>query len=109
MEDDVLLKDYNKHVNVEMFYCNNVNYKDYGKWYLFRDTFPLLTEKQTFIEVLCNGNPTFHSIWWHDDNTIRIRDYDFHRELLLWQLNECLNLYWRYVPDPPGNCGYDVG
>ena len=86
-----------------------VNVADFGRWVQFKNSYPILLGKQTFIEVLCsNGNPTIHSIWYENDN-IRIRDYDFHRELLLWRLDECIELYWRYMPDPPGNYGYSVG
>jgi hypothetical protein len=107
MEDEkITFEEYNRNLNIKFFDFH----RDYGKWYQFKETFPLITEKQTFIEVLCDdGNPTFHSIWLNDDGTIRIRDYDFHRELLMWKLDECMDLYWRYVPDPPGNCGYSVG
>lgn len=105
MENEkILLTDYNKLVNQE---C--VTLKDYGKWIQFKESFPILTQTNTFIEVLLNnGEPTIHSIWC-DNNTVRIRDYDFHQELLLWHLDECMELYWRYMPDPPGNCGYSVG
>lgn len=106
MEDDkVLITDYNKFVKLY-----NLDTTDYGKWIQFKESFPILSKTQTFIEVLCeNGNPTIHSIWWETDNTIKIRDFDFHRELLIWHLEECMELYWRYMPDPPGNCGYNVG
>ena len=103
-KEKILLTDYNKLVKQEYVTLN-----DYGKWIQFKESFPILTQTNTFIEVLLNnGEPTIHSIWC-DNNTVRIRDYDFHRELLLWHLDECMELYWRYMPDPPGNCGYSVG
>lgn len=103
-EEKISLTEYNKLVNQKY-----VNIYDFGKWVQFKDSYPILLDKQTFIEVLCNdGNPTIHSIWC-DNDTVRIRDYDFHRELLIWHLNECEELYWRYMPNPPGNCGYSVG
>ena len=106
MEDEkVSLTEYNKLVNPNYIEINN-----FGKWVQFKNSFPMLIGRQTFIEILCdNGNPTIHSIWCDENNTVRIRDYDFHRELLLWHLEECFNLYWRYMPDPPGNYGYSVG
>lgn len=103
-EDKITTAEYFKYINP-----NYVDINNYGKWVQFKDSFPILLDKQTFIEVLCdNGNPTIHSFWC-ENNTVKIRDYDFHRELLIWQLNECKELYWRYMPDPPGNCGYSVG
>jgi hypothetical protein len=106
MEDDKLnYIDYCKFVQPQY-----VDTTDLGKWVQFKDSYPILIGKQTFIEVLCDdGNPTIHSIWLGTDNTVRIRDFDFHRELLIWHLEECMELYWRYMPDPPGNCGYSVG
>ena len=102
--EKILLTDYNKLVKQEYVTLN-----DYGKWIQFKESFPILTQTNTFIEVLLdNGEPTIHSIWC-DNNIVRIRDYDFHQELLLWHLDECMELYWRYMPDPPGNCGYSVG
>ena len=103
-KEKILLTDYNKLVKQEYVTLN-----DYGKWIQFKESFPILTQTNTFIEVLLdNGEPTIHSIWC-ENNIVRIRDYDFHRELLLWHLDECMELYWRYMPDPPGNCGYSVG
>lgn len=105
MEDDkITTAEYFKHINP-----NYVDINNYGKWIQFKESYPILLDKQTFIEVLCNdGNPTIHSIWC-ENGIVRIRDHDFHRELLLWRLDECMELYWRYMPDPPGNYGYSVG
>ena len=88
----------------------NLNAKDYGTWHQFKDTFPPVDSlKGTTFEVLLdNGDPTFHCVFVFEGN-VRIRDYDFNQELLEWRLDDCMDLYWRFVPDPPGNYGYSVG
>jgi hypothetical protein len=30
-------------------------------------------------------------------------------QIMFFENNICTDLYWRYVPDPPVNCGYNVG
>lgn len=84
---------------------------DYGKWIHFQESYPPLQDEPyngVVIEILHKGNPYFHSIF-HDGERVFLRCYDWHNDLLEWKLPEFTNDYWRFVPSPPANEGYDVG
>lgn len=84
---------------------------DYGKWIKFSDSFPPLKEGKysgTDFEILYEGNPYFHTVF-HNGEYVCFRDYDMTTDLLEMQLPEYMECYWRYIPNPPGNEGYDCG
>lgn len=97
-------------------YMNLINQKiisevDYGKWINFEESYPPLKDKPydgVIIEILHRGNPFFHSIF-HNGKRVFLRCYDWNEELLEWRNPDYTNDYWRFVPDPPENEGYDVG
>lgn len=81
---------------------------DYGKWINFEESYPPLKDKHVLIEILHNGNPYFHSIF-HDGKKVFLRCVDWHNDLLEYRDPDYTSDYWRFVPAPPGNEGYDVG
>ena len=100
--------DYLKRVHLEK--CTPI---DYGKWIKFDDSFPPVFSKKpwqgTIIEILLeDGRAIFESVFRTDTGEIRFHDIDISREFLEWQLPEYFELYWRFVPDPPGNFGYSA-
>lgn len=84
---------------------------DYGKWINFEESYPPLKDKPykgVLIEILHEGDPYFNSIF-HDGERVFLRRFDWHNDLLEYRDPNCTSDYWRFVPDPPGNEGYDVG
>lgn len=100
------LEEYIRHVDSSKF-----DEKDYGKWVLFSESYPPIRMKPyhgvTIEFLLDSGNPTFDSVFLCEDGEVRFKDIDTTTEALVFGLYE--NLYWRFVPDPPGNYGYNVG
>lgn len=84
---------------------------DYGRWINFQESYPPISIDKyqgTMIEILHRGNPYFHSVF-HNGETVRLRCYDWSMDLFVYNDPEYTNDYWRFVPPPPGNEGYDVG
>lgn len=84
---------------------------DYGRWINFQESYPPLKKRKhdsTFIEILHEGNPYFHSIF-HNGERVWLSNYEWHNDLFEFGLPEFTNDYWRFIPSPPGNEGYDVG
>jgi hypothetical protein len=84
----------------------------FGKWVKFSDSFPPVSDKEydgIIIETLFEGNPSFHSVFMTQDGDVAFLDYDFNNEFFEYGGWSYLNLYWRFVPEPPGNEGYDCG
>lgn len=85
---------------------------DFGKWVKFSDSFPPISEKEyegTIIEVLYDGNPSFESVSKDRNGEVAFLDYDFSNEFFENEDYLFLELYWRFVPEPPGNEGYNCG
>lgn len=85
---------------------------DYGKWVKFSESFPPISDKEydgTLIEILSEGNPMFASISRTRDDEVSFLDYDFNNEFFEYGGWAYLNLYWRFIPEPPDNEGYDCG
>lgn len=104
----ISIKEYNTFVDEKRFVIG-----DFGKWVRFDESYPPLNAKNalegTTIEVLCHhGDPTFHCVYCIEGE-VRFRDHDFSTELLEWRMPDCLDLYWRFVPDPPCNERYNCG
>ena len=102
----MLIEDYSKHVKNEI-----VSVVDYGRWIKFSDSYPplqALTYSSTFIEVLHEGNPYFHSVF-HDGKSVFFRDVTMTQDFLEYRLPEYEECYWRFIPEPPGNEGYNCG
>ena len=84
---------------------------DYGKWINFEESYPPLKEKPyegVLIEILHEGDPYFNCIF-HDGERVLLRRVDWHYDLLEYKDPDFTSDYWRFVPRPPGNEGYDVG
>ena len=105
MSGDMTYEEYQKHVNESAYTLG-----DYGRWVKFGDSYPPIVDTTpyhgTIVEVLYNGNPSFNSIYTCRDGSVHWRDYDFNQEFSWGEYEE---YYWRFVPDPPGNFGYNVG
>lgn len=98
-------KEYCKHVDASKFTLG-----DFGRWVRFGDSYPPVSNvpyRGTTVEFLLGGDPSFEDIYTCTDGTVRFRDYDNNNEALEWGMWE--DYYWRFVPDPPGNEGYNVG
>ena len=103
----MILQEYLKLVNFEV-----VKSKDFGKWINFNDSYPPLNKEPyngVLIEILHEGNPYFHSVFHDGEGNVRLRCYDWNQELLEYCNPDYTKDYWRFVPSPPGNEGYDVG
>lgn len=95
---------------------------DYGKWVNFYDSFPPLpNEDDTIIdiEILYYGNVYLESIFScepdplycppSEPKTVWFQRYDDNQ--WIWENFFCSEheMYWRFIPEPPGNEAYDVG
>lgn len=90
----------------------DIDEHDYGTWHQFKDTFPPISNWDGItVEVLYeDGDPGFEGfILNKEEGTVRMHDYDSNLELLEWQLDNWMERYWRFIPEPPGNFGYNVG
>ena len=100
------IEEYNELVNPDV-----VAVVDYGRWINLQESYPPLPNKphkSTHFELLISGNPEFECVF-HDGENVRLLRYDLSNELLEWYDPELTSCYWRFIPPPPRNEGYNCG